>query len=303
MRYIKSCHPRFRLLHEFGRKELTLPTSAAMTRPTARRGGCTPSPSRLRFRGPPSTHSSGRGLTSCFTSNLGLAKPLAAAVAAYPEARVELGEKGITLRPSRPPVARLALAGGATPSYRFTTSTSRSAHTAPAGRGRANCTGAPRDLSGGTWRPSELAVAKWLTQPAFHATPPCHKFDICYRFPRPAVARAFRQPEGGHPMPDLSAAHRQLRLLTARVVAAERAPGMTEDDIKAAVRAMQRHINKRRKEVKGAATTTVMARFEWMLYGDDLAPQTPTFCLAGGDASLVPTRTTTVNSSQRNIPV
>ena len=32
---------------------------------------------------------------------------LAAAVAAYPEARVELTENGITLLPSRPPVARV----------------------------------------------------------------------------------------------------------------------------------------------------------------------------------------------------
>jgi hypothetical protein len=36
------------------------------------------------------------------------AEALAAAVAAYPEARVDLGEDGITLHPSRPPVAALA---------------------------------------------------------------------------------------------------------------------------------------------------------------------------------------------------
>lgn len=36
---------------------------------------------------------------------------LAAATAAYPEARVEVGEGGITMHPSRPPVARLAAVG------------------------------------------------------------------------------------------------------------------------------------------------------------------------------------------------
>ena len=36
---------------------------------------------------------------------------LAAATAAYPEARVEVGEGGITLHPARPPVARLAAVG------------------------------------------------------------------------------------------------------------------------------------------------------------------------------------------------
>jgi hypothetical protein len=33
---------------------------------------------------------------------------LQAALAAYPEARVDLGDKAITLYPSRPPIARLA---------------------------------------------------------------------------------------------------------------------------------------------------------------------------------------------------
>ena len=33
---------------------------------------------------------------------------LQAALAAYPEARVDLGDKAITLHPSRPPIARLA---------------------------------------------------------------------------------------------------------------------------------------------------------------------------------------------------
>ncbi len=35
------------------------------------------------------------------------AEALAAAVAAYPEAKVSLGEDGIALHPSRPPVAAL----------------------------------------------------------------------------------------------------------------------------------------------------------------------------------------------------
>jgi hypothetical protein len=38
---------------------------------------------------------------------------LGAAVAAYPEACVQLDDAGIVLHPSRPPVARLAIAGRA----------------------------------------------------------------------------------------------------------------------------------------------------------------------------------------------
>jgi hypothetical protein len=34
---------------------------------------------------------------------------LGAALAAYPEARVEIEDKGITLHPARPPIARLAV--------------------------------------------------------------------------------------------------------------------------------------------------------------------------------------------------
>jgi hypothetical protein len=34
---------------------------------------------------------------------------MGAALAAYPEARIEIEEKGITLHPSRPPIARLAV--------------------------------------------------------------------------------------------------------------------------------------------------------------------------------------------------
>jgi hypothetical protein len=55
----------------------------------------------------------GAGFDKLFHFKPRFSEALAAAVAAYPEARVELGEQGITLRPSRPPVARLALAGGA----------------------------------------------------------------------------------------------------------------------------------------------------------------------------------------------
>ena len=36
---------------------------------------------------------------------------LAAATAAYPEARVDVGEAGVTLHPARPPVARLPAVG------------------------------------------------------------------------------------------------------------------------------------------------------------------------------------------------
>lgn len=52
----------------------------------------------------------GAGFDKLFHFKPRFSEALAAAVAAYPEARVELGEQGITLRPSRPPVARLALA-------------------------------------------------------------------------------------------------------------------------------------------------------------------------------------------------
>ena len=52
----------------------------------------------------------GAGFDKLFHFKPRFIEALAAAVAAYPEARVEMGEKGITLHPSRPPVARLALA-------------------------------------------------------------------------------------------------------------------------------------------------------------------------------------------------
>lgn len=49
----------------------------------------------------------GAGFEKLFHFKPRFTEALSAAVAAYPEARVELGEKGITLYPSRPPVARL----------------------------------------------------------------------------------------------------------------------------------------------------------------------------------------------------
>ena len=52
-------------------------------------------------------------------------------------------------------------------------------------------------------------------------------------------------------MADLSATHRQLRLLTARTAAAERAAGMTGDDIAAAARAMETRNHARVEEAAG----------------------------------------------------
>jgi len=52
----------------------------------------------------------GAGFEKLFHFKPRFTEALAAAVAAYPEARVELEDKGITLHPSRPPVARLAFA-------------------------------------------------------------------------------------------------------------------------------------------------------------------------------------------------
>ena len=49
----------------------------------------------------------GAGFDKLFHFKPRFSEALAAAVAAYPEARVELGEKGITLYPSRPPIPRL----------------------------------------------------------------------------------------------------------------------------------------------------------------------------------------------------
>jgi hypothetical protein len=54
----------------------------------------------------------GAGFDKLFHFKPRFSEALAAAVAAYPEARVDLGEKGITLHPSRPPIARLVAAQG-----------------------------------------------------------------------------------------------------------------------------------------------------------------------------------------------
>jgi hypothetical protein len=51
----------------------------------------------------------GAGFDKLFHFKPRFGEALAAAVAAYPEARVECGEAGITLHPSRPPIGRLVL--------------------------------------------------------------------------------------------------------------------------------------------------------------------------------------------------
>jgi replication initiator protein len=50
----------------------------------------------------------GAGFDKLFHFKPRFIEALAAAVAAYPEARVEIDEKGVMLHPSRPPIARLA---------------------------------------------------------------------------------------------------------------------------------------------------------------------------------------------------
>ena len=62
-------------------------------------------------------------------------------------------------------------------------------------------------------------------------------------------------------MADLSAAHRQLRLLTARTAAAERAAGMTGDDIAAAARAMETRNHARVEEAAGDVPENVIPAF------------------------------------------
>ena len=49
----------------------------------------------------------GAGFDKLFHFKPRFTEALAAAVAAYPEARVEIDEKGVILHPSRPPIARL----------------------------------------------------------------------------------------------------------------------------------------------------------------------------------------------------
>jgi hypothetical protein len=50
----------------------------------------------------------GAGFDKLFHFKPRFTEALAAAVAAYPEARVEIDEKGVMLHPSRPPIPRLA---------------------------------------------------------------------------------------------------------------------------------------------------------------------------------------------------
>jgi len=54
----------------------------------------------------------GAGFDKLFHFKPRFTEALSAAVAAYPEARVELGDKGIVLFPSRPPIARQASSAG-----------------------------------------------------------------------------------------------------------------------------------------------------------------------------------------------
>jgi Plasmid encoded RepA protein len=57
----------------------------------------------------PAVHAQfGAGFDKLFHFKPRFTEALAAAVAAYPEARVEIDEKGVILHPSRPPIARLA---------------------------------------------------------------------------------------------------------------------------------------------------------------------------------------------------
>ena len=52
----------------------------------------------------------GEGYRALFQFKPRFTDALAAAVAAYPEARVEVADDGITLHPSRPPVGKRAIA-------------------------------------------------------------------------------------------------------------------------------------------------------------------------------------------------
>jgi hypothetical protein len=55
---------------------------------------------------------------------------------------------------------------------------------------------------------------------------------------------------------------RQIRLLTARVTAAERAAGMNSDDTAKAKRAMERHVQYRREGVDGEAPDQLVFAFQ-----------------------------------------
>jgi hypothetical protein len=84
-------------------------------------------------------------------------------------------------------------------------------------------------------------------------------------FPLPAVTRAlgrFLQP-GIVRMVGHSHIRRQIRLLTARVIAAERAAGMNSDDTTKAERSMERHVRDRREAVEGEAPDQLVFAFQF----------------------------------------
>jgi hypothetical protein len=60
---------------------------------------------------------------------------------------------------------------------------------------------------------------------------------------------------------DLTDAHRQIRLLTARIIATERAAGMSADAIAAAERAVARHVSERRNSYGVECTDAVLLAF------------------------------------------
>jgi hypothetical protein len=62
-------------------------------------------------------------------------------------------------------------------------------------------------------------------------------------------------------MSDTTGARRQISLLTARVAAAERAAGMSDDDVAKAERAMERHVRERQQAADGEVTEAVLTAF------------------------------------------
>lgn len=60
-------------------------------------------------------------------------------------------------------------------------------------------------------------------------------------------------------MPDVSGAHRQIRMLTARVIAAEKAAGMNNSDIATARFSMENSINERVDAVGKVADEMLLA--------------------------------------------
>ena len=63
------------------------------------------------------------------------------------------------------------------------------------------------------------------------------------------------------PLADLSDAHRQIRLLTARIAAAERAAGMTADDTATAERSMERYVLERQRAWGASVADETLAAF------------------------------------------